>query len=71
MSTAIEDLQNNVKPEIRKISQGRVLTISIPLSISKKGNYRKGDYVYSFLDKNNRLIFEKVEKKQNEEGEIK
>jgi len=60
MSTSNE-LKFNPKPEIRKISQGRVLTISIPLSISRKGNYRKGDYVYSFLDKNNRLIFEKVQ----------
>jgi|GEM_PF-3260014 len=58
MSTK-EDLKN-IKPQIRKIYDGRCLSVSIPRSHSRKVNLKSGDYVYSYIDERNRIIYEKV-----------
>jgi len=46
---------------IRKISKtNHGLSLSIPLEISKKANLSKGEYMFCYLDINNKLVFEPV-----------
>ena len=60
MSTST-DLKQNIKPAIRKISKtNHGLSLNIPLEISKKAKFSKGEYMFCYLDTNNKLIFEPV-----------
>jgi hypothetical protein len=54
------DLENNTKPIIRKIYHNKTLSVNIPLKLSKVADLKKGDYVFSWVDQNNRLVFQKV-----------
>lgn len=54
------DLENNTKPIIRKIYHNKTLSVNIPLKLSKVTDLKKGDYVFSWVDQNNRLVFQKV-----------
>lgn len=54
------DLENNTKPIIRKIYHNKTLSVNIPLKLAKVADLKKGDYVFSWVDQNNRLVFQKV-----------
>jgi hypothetical protein len=59
MSTST-DLKDNVKPIIRKIYRGETLSVNIPLTLSKLMHLKNRDYVFSWIDSKNRLVFERV-----------
>lgn len=59
MSTST-DLSNKTKPIIRRLTQGKTLSVSIPSKFQKQAQLKKGDYVFCLVDDKNRLVFEKV-----------
>lgn len=61
----MNDLQNNPKPVIRRITKGKTWSVNIPLNFIKKANLTNSDYLFSYVDVQNRLIFEPV-KVENE-----
>jgi hypothetical protein len=67
MSTK-QDLLHNSKPVIRRITKGRTWSINIPLSHIKKANISESDYLYSYVDTRNRLVFEPVKVEDKEEN---
>lgn len=58
MSTKID--LHNPKPVIRRITKGKTWSVNIPLNFIKKANLSESDYMYSYVDTKNRLIFEAV-----------
>jgi hypothetical protein len=68
MSTST-NLKQNIKPVIRKRYKGKTLSVNIQLDLSKRAKIKNGDYIYSYLDNKNRLIFERVNIKEEEEEE--
>ena len=60
-----QDLEQNSKACIRKITKGRTWSINIAQSHIKKANLSESDYLYSYVDTRNRLVFEPV-KVENE-----
>ena len=59
MSTK-SDLIKNSKPVIRRITKGKTWSINIAQSHIEKANLKDSDYLYSYIDTKNRLVFEKV-----------
>ena len=59
MSTS-QDLKNSKPCFVRKVYTGKTLSINIPLKLSKIAGIKNDDYLFSYLDENNRLIFERV-----------
>ena len=55
----------NSKPVIRRITKGKTWSINIAQSHIEKANLKDSDYLYSYVDTKNRLIFEAV-KVENE-----
>lgn len=60
-----QDLRHNSKPVIRRITKGRTWSINIPLVF--KAKLSDSDYLYSYIDTRNRLVFEPVKVEGNEE----
>ncbi|HSF51571.1 MAG TPA: hypothetical protein VLA74_12480 [Nitrososphaeraceae archaeon] len=59
MSTST-GLKDNVKPVIRKIYKCKTLSVNIPPTLSKRAQLKNGDYIFSWIDSKNRLVFERV-----------
>jgi hypothetical protein len=53
-------LKENVKPIIGKIYRGKILSVNIPLTLSKLTHLKNGDYVFSWIDSKNCLVFERA-----------
>lgn len=59
MSTK-SDLIKNSKPVIRRISKGKTWSVNIAQSHIEQAKLSNSDYLYSYVDTKNRLVFEKV-----------
>ena len=62
-----QDLLHNSKGEIRRITKSKTWSVNIPLTF--KAKLSDSDYLYSYIDTKNRLVFEPV--KVGEDNEEK
>ena len=66
MSTK-SDLQNAKPVLIRRITKGKTWSINIAQSHIEKANLKDSEYLYSYVDTKNRLVFEPVRVEKEEQ----
>ena len=54
------DLLNNPKPIIRKISKNKTFSINLPKSITDQLKLKNTDYMALYVSNDDKIIFEKV-----------